>query len=565
MFCRSCRWGLVAVAVLLVVVAFWGAVRDQLRRTVVLPNGTRITYLGATYGRVHTMPEWRFRWGWPPLQRVEHRLNTKTDALRLWLRSEGRFGTGENAARTADNRLCQSQPDIVQIRKLAKGNFSVITATEYEGLPADGRIVHLEFYSSAHPRASALSDLPVARLEVPLPKAPITERIKQPEPLPAVRRSERLTVRLKGFHWVIHQWRPKAGWMLPYGNEEAIYASPDWEVQPHSGNLGAWKIARIQFAPVGAGRPTRTINSPFDETVYDTYTEVQGNWDAPVYAFFVEFAHKPSGRREAFEFYVPPPPVAMLRQRIALEKQAQTAIASGDYARAIRVWDRAPAEFAHQAHYWRGYAFAMQGDYQRAIEEFKQAHTFAKARESFYSLYDREYDARIAHVLCLLLDGQRSDAAALAREYVQRVYRRREYLWSIDEDANTLSKLLPAVAPTPAQVEERTRTWKQEAQQRQNFYIIEGLHRIRAAQAVQRRDYRDALREFQAGRKRYQSPIYDSLWLAWLHRKVGQPAASRKFLDAARRELRTFPEQGHPNQLDGIMLGRALFGEGWDS
>jgi|GEM_PF-5691752 len=552
---RAFLWGLGFVVVITGVVAVWGAIRARQGKTVVLPDGTRVTYMGATYGRVHTMPEWRLQWGWPPIQRVEHRLETKTDALRLWFRSEGTALTGPNAVRTVDNRLCESRPYILRIERLGARTVRAILAEEPEGLPADGRAVSIEFYPSLFFSPNLQPDKPVARIEASLPKAPITEQIKQPETLPATRRSGMLTVNLKGFRWVYHERQSVA----PPMNAETILADPEWELKPSSGSLRDWKLARIQFAPVGAGRLTRPVNSILDSAALDAATEVKGNWDAPVYAFFVEFAHKPTGQREKFEFYVPPPPVERLRERGRLERQAQQAIAAGRYADAVRVWENAPAEFARQAHYWRGYAYAMQGDYQRAVREFEQAQVFI--RSDLLSAYDQEYDARLGLVFCLLLQGRRAEAVALARSYVQRVYDVPEYQWRADERAALLCMLLPALTPSPVLIEQRTRAWKQEARRRNNYYIIDGLHRIRAMQAVQRRDYRTALREFQAGRKYHGFSASDALWLAWLHHRAGQPAAARKFLQEARRQIKRFPDQGHPEQLECILLERLLFGQ----
>lgn len=315
------RWGFVVVVALLIAVGGWTIVRNQQNRMVVLRDGTRVSYLGATYGRVHTITEWRLQWGLPPIQRVEHRYETKRDTLQLWFRSRGGVRMGADVARTADGRLCEPRPDIVWANGYAQ-QLDIIFVVEYQGLSADGQPVELEF----HPRGSRFmeppSDKPVARLKASMPRAPITLRIKQPEPLPATRRGKILTVRLKGFRWAHYEQRSTSAW-APRTNTETITATPVWGIMPAVGSLKPWKIVRAQYAPVGAAHPARMLKNLPDDNALSCPVEVVGRWNAPVYVFFVEFAHKISGRREAFEFYVPPPPVEQLRQRTRLELQVQ--------------------------------------------------------------------------------------------------------------------------------------------------------------------------------------------------------------------------------------------------
>lgn len=546
---RSLLWTLgIVVAIVAVVMASW--MSRSPRPTATLPDGTRITFLKATYGRHHRYTEWRFQWALPPIQREVHQFNTPTDALRLWVRMESKqplhlTSLDHSVAVTADGRFCLSYVNLPAWRKRPSGGFDAIMSFSYEGLPADGSRVELRFYApNASPNQSPAS------LWVRLPQAPVLNQVKQPEPLPAARSGNLLKVRLNGFRWVYHRWKPAGA--VPT-NEEVIYACPDWQLTLPLGSLDEWEVANIHFAPLGAGPVFPMINRVFGASPQSIATEVEGSWRAPIYRFYVQFLHTPTGKRESFEFYVSPPPVEQLRQREQLEAQSRKALQRGDYARAVQVWENAPVEFALQAHYWRGSAYALKGDYARAAAEFQQA---AGLLQSVSSQYDQEYEARPALALCLLLMGRRADAAQVARDFTAQVAQHRECLWETELLASALCLLMPEVAPPLQRVDERTRAWVQLARQRRNQAYAEMAQRARAIQAALQRDYRRASRLFPRSPRTYNSD-YDPLLLALLYKQAGNLELARFYHDEARAFLR--PRRGDQQYLNGMLLMRILF------
>jgi tetratricopeptide (TPR) repeat protein len=549
---RALVWVLGCIAILTVVVALWMVVNGRQRTTVTLSDGTRITYLGATYGRRHTTTEWRFQWAWPPVQRIVHQENTPADTVRLWFRvTYHRIPATlvRSVAVTSDGRFCSSSTNIriADQRMLPSGKLETILSLEYDGLPADGRPTEVRFYYYGRPQW--------ASLVVPLPKAPVLNRVRRPEPLPAIRKGELLTVRLNGFRWLYSNYgaSPFRSWEY---NTEEITACPDWELTPLQGNLNEWEITNSQFAPLGAGYPLNEINLllnlMFNLPPHHASASVIGNWDAPIYRFYVQLEHKPTRKQESFEFFVPTPPVAQLRQRGQLEAEARKAIEAGDYARAIKIWENAPAEFALQAHYWRGYAFAMQGDYPRAVKEFREASRFLR---SVVSPYDTIYEVRLALVCCLLLQGKRQEAAQVARDYLQQVYQHTDYLRDTETIANAMCLVLPEAAPSAAQLEHHTRDWATIARQWGNKFLIDALQSARAVHAAAKRDYKRAIRLFTKGGGSTVE-CYELL-LAWLHRQTGQHAQARRHLDNVRTELKR-REVGREH-LHGVLLARLLF------
>lgn len=545
---RALVWVLGCIAILTVVVALWAVVNRRQRTTVTLSDGIRITYLGATYGRRHATTEWRFQWAWPPVQRIVHQLNTPADTVRLWFRvTYHRIPTApvSSVAVTSDGRFCHSDADIriLGLQKLPSGKLETILSIDYDGLPADGRLTEVRFYYDGQPQW--------ASLVVPLPKAPVLNRVWRPEPLPAIRKGKLLAARLHGFRWLYHNYgaSPFRSWEY---NTEEIIACPDWELTPLQGKLNEWEVTKIQFAPLGAGYPSRGINRMFNLPPQYASASVVGNWDAPIYRFFVQLEHKPTRKRESFEFFAPTPPVAQLRQRGQLETEARKAIQAGDYARAIKIWENAPAEFALQAHYWRGYAFAMQDDYPRAVKEFREASRFLR---SVASPYDTNYEARLALVCCLLLQGKRQEAAQVARDYLQQVYQHTDCLWDTEPIANAMCLVLPEATPSAAQLEHHTRDWATIARQRENGYLLDALQSACAAHAAAKRDYNRAIRLFTKGGGSTVE-CYELL-LAWLHRQMGQHAQARRHLSNARTELKQ--REVRREYLHGVLLARILF------
>ncbi len=546
---RNLLWTLgIVVAIAAMATAVW--MSRNPRPTATLPDGTRITFLKATYGRHHLYTEWRFQWAWPPIQREVHQINTPTDALRLWVRMENNqplhfLPMDCTVAVTADGRFCPGYMDTRGWRRRPWGRFDAIRGLGYEGLAADGSQVELRFYD---PNSS--SNQSPASLRVRLPKAPVLNLVKQPEPLPAERSGKLLKVRLNGFRWVYHRWKPAGA--VPT-NEEVIHACPDWQLTLPAGSLDEWEVAYIHFAPLGAGPVFPMINRVFGASPQSIAMAVVGSWRAPIYSFYVQFLHTPTGKRESFEFYVSPPPVEQLRQREQLEAQSRKALQRGNYAHAVQVWENAPTEFALQARYWRGYVYVLQGDYARATEEFQRA---AGLLRTVSSQYDQEYEVRPALALCLLLMGRRADAAQVARDFTAQVAQHRECLWEIELLANALCLMMPEVAPPPQRVDERTRAWVQLARQRRNQAYAEMAQRTRAIQAALQRDYKRASRLFPSSPRIYNSD-YDPLLLALLYKQAGNLELARFYHDEARSFL--LQQRGNRGYLNGILLLRILF------
>lgn len=545
---RGIVWGL-GLTIIVVVGAAALIQRREPRPFVELSDGTRLIFLKATYGRLHQHTEWRFQWAWPPVRREVYRVSAPKDALRLWFRIETAprnvgfrpLQVQDGVAVTTDGRLC--------------GGFNFIGAlllgpepvrcSGYEGLAADGVTVELRFYDFSGGNS-------YRTLKVRLPKAPILDQVKQPETMPAQRTGKLLTVRLNRFDWLYRRW--KSATFIPK-NEEQIYACPDWQLTPLAGRLNEWEVANIHFAPLGSGPLHAEMNKSFGASPQSILVAVEGSWSAPIYSFWVQFVHKPTGRRESFEFYVPPPPVEQLRRRGRLETQARAAIQQGDYSRAVKVWENAPAEFALQAHYWRGYAYAMQRDYARAVQEFRQAARFLR---SLTSSYDNEYEVRPALALCLLLMGRRADAAQVAREFVEQVYQERECLWEIEPLAWGLCVLLPETAPSPERIEQRAREWVQLGRLHSNRAYLEMAFRARAVQAAVERNYTRALRLYPEAPTQG-LPVYDLLLLGWLHQHWGQRADARLYLELAQQSLQL--QRSDQAHLNGTLLRRALLGD----
>ncbi|MCX7992434.1 MAG: tetratricopeptide repeat protein [Fimbriimonadales bacterium] len=478
---RNLFWAL-GLAVVIVMGGGLLMLRRDLRPTVTLPNGTRVTFLKATYGRHHVHTEWRFQWAWPPIQRDVHSVHTPADSLRLWFLVKTSQPLHSpmfphSLAIAADGSLCGGNIDTKGWQQNPSGALTAIINAGYEGLPADGSTVELRFYAPNLPESQS-----PASFRVRLPRAAVLDRVKQPETFPIQRSGKQLKVRLNGFRWLYYRW--KVATAIPV-DEEYIEACPDWQLAPLTGSPDEWEIVNIHFAPLGAGPVHPMLNRVFGASPQTLSATVMGGWNAPIYCFFAQFEHKLTGKRESFEFYVPPPPAEPLRRQGQLEAQARAAIQQGDYARAIKVWENAPAEFALQAHYWRGYAYAMQGDYERAVAEFRQA---SRRLRSVTSPYDNEYEVRPALALCLLLMGRRADATQIAREFVEQVYQEQECLWEVEPLVWGLCLLLPEVAPASERVEQRVREWVQQGQQRQNQVYVEMALRARAVQVAVERD-----------------------------------------------------------------------------
>lgn len=171
---RKKLWLLAAVLGLAgVVIALWLLVSDHRQRTMILDDGTRVTYLGTTYGKHHTLVESRFRWGWPPVQLIEHRLDTPTNELRLWFRAEGNpippLPYVRSDAIAPNGQKYFGYPKTVSTQELPSGNYIVVTTYRYEGLPAEGQTVSVYFWEVDFQRRFA--PRPSRSFIIRLPKA----------------------------------------------------------------------------------------------------------------------------------------------------------------------------------------------------------------------------------------------------------------------------------------------------------------------------------------------------------------------------------------------------------
>ncbi|MCS6920263.1 MAG: hypothetical protein NZM28_10865, partial [Fimbriimonadales bacterium] len=494
---------------------------------------------------------------WPPVRRVEHRLLTANDTLRVWFRASGSptpsLMHSTDAAVTADGRKCMSKPHVVYVESGSSGGMEAVVAMEYAGLPADGRSVEAVFFQPTdEPQAQP------AKIRVRLPKASIVSQITQPSPLPAEQQGNWFTIRLEGFRWIYGRPSSAALSSNPIRNPEHIFACPTWRLKPRRGNLHEWEIS-LQFVPVGAHTNHQLTEHQLEPHERRWMTPVLGNWDARVYCFSVECRNRQTGAYELFEFYVPPPPVESLRRLGQLQKQSDDAILNEDYARGVRLWENAPSEFALQAHHYRGYACALQGDYPRAVEEFRKASAYL---QSVHIPYDSVYEVRLALVCCLLMQGRRAEAVQIARDYIQQVYALDDdYLWLVDEDALAMAVLLPEVCPSPDQIAQRTRRWKDPL--RQPILHQDALRRIRAVQAACRGDYRQAaqlLRTLTMG-----GLFHDNLWLAWFYHKSGDSQLAQLYLRQASDMLDNLSpaERGDPMYHNLELQARVLFPNQW--
>lgn len=553
-------------------VGLWRQWDEWRRRTIVNPDGSRITYLGATYGRKHTITEWKLQWGWLPIRRVVHRTETPFDTLYLWFRvvipavkPASKLPPGvvvmvplssiqeykPYAVRLSDGRTVSEQPMTMVVTTIPMGQGTDhVGAHHFPGLPADGRTAQLEFHREifgwgTSPRARNEAPL---RMTIRLPRAPIVDQITKPEPLPAMREKGGLRVRLTGFQW---DYMCIDTPFEPWDNRESVFVEPQFVLEPTEGSPEDWAIKRMGFVPIGAGRPLYVQNWAFAPPYR---AEVQGNWDAPVYHFAVEFKNRRTGKYVTFDFWVPPPPFEQLRRQWEFAEMSRKAIAAKDYARAIQVWEGTGEAFAIEASYWRGYAYAMRGDYANAIREFQ------KVLPRLTSVSDRR-GMRLALVCCLLLAERRAEAKPLARDYIQQVYQHKDFLWGIDENALVMGLLLPDAMPSDAVINARLQLWREKARANIQWTLIDAIERVRSVQFARRGEYGRAIRALKAGRDHYRHPCRDALFFAWFHQQRGERALAQKWLRNARAAL---PQLDHPNLWDLVLLGRVLFPKAWE-
>lgn len=171
------RWMFVAFGVLVVVVAVRVLMDTLQPRTLMLPNGAHVTYLGATYGRLHTRTEWRLKWGLLPIERKVHRFETPTETLQLWFRIERRSGLPTfytSVAVTEDGRTYQGMPRMLERSSHPPSGYTLVISVVYPGMPADGGHASVFLYDFS------LSQVALRGLRVRLPKAPAATPIKQP-------------------------------------------------------------------------------------------------------------------------------------------------------------------------------------------------------------------------------------------------------------------------------------------------------------------------------------------------------------------------------------------------
>ncbi|MCS6922820.1 MAG: hypothetical protein NZM10_00420 [Fimbriimonadales bacterium] len=146
---RILLWLAVLIGGAVAIFALWTSVHSWRGRTITLADGTRVTYLGATYGRKHSVTEWRLQWAWPPLQRSVHRLDTPADELRLWFRAEGNPTPLLPYVRSdvfAPDGKYFGFPQTVTMDELLSGDSIAITTYQYKGLRPEGQTVKVHFW-----------------------------------------------------------------------------------------------------------------------------------------------------------------------------------------------------------------------------------------------------------------------------------------------------------------------------------------------------------------------------------------------------------------------------------
>ncbi|MCS7301644.1 MAG: hypothetical protein NZ556_08850 [Fimbriimonadales bacterium] len=275
---------IVATAILLLL-----ANRAAQPPTITLESGVRITYLGMTHGRVHTLSRWHYQWAWPPIQRqLLHIPDTPINQIVLWFRVKQPLMRSEWY-----EFRCAPRPDVLLAGKIV-GNFpneirnpdieDTVVAVMFPTLQADGSTVQVGVDTANRPRL----------FPVRLPKDPILQRMPQPEPLPATRQLSKLKVTLHRAQWInardvlgdaFDRWL-----MLDYQLE---LSNPEWTI------YGAEVVEVGANAPICFDGVARGVRE-------EHYAMALGELRGSVAQLLVRL-HHPSGAVEYARFYIAPP------------------------------------------------------------------------------------------------------------------------------------------------------------------------------------------------------------------------------------------------------------------
>lgn len=515
---RLLGW-LIGVAVVAAIVAAMWQTSQRRLPSITLTTGERVSVVGFTYGRKHTVHTWHFDWGFPPVRRITHRYETEADTLVLWLRqvSPRRFASSARILDESGKAITLSLPawDFVA-RENVYPHFLI-------GVPPDGQRLRFQFRQVTPPRSTGELTLQIPRIERAL-------RPQQPEPLPAVREVEGLRVQLDKVEWGCSRGMFGGGQIQPL-------ARPHLRVEP----ARFWVPLRAVVTPVGAGyHELFTSFSP-------DMAWLIGSHNLPVYQLVVWLKDRRTGRTKPVKFFIAPPPVEQFKKRFQYWNQIIDALNQADYQNALAICDTAQLEFPDLAAFYRGYTLALKGKYREAIRAWQ-----GLSKPRFTEPW--RYDARPAMALCQLLLGETRDATTTARQW-RADWSLKERAWQLEYEL-TLSAASPATAIASAEARKALTFFKPQLDPKNPDY----QRRIRAARAIAEKRYRDALNELRSLQIKHLVSTQDRLLMAYCYSKLGDAENARLLREQAENELQ---HSEHPERWNLRLLGRVLFPKEW--
>lgn len=278
-------WGVLGVGVLAGVALILFNTRTRKVYQHSFPDNSYVRIVQLEYARESRITRWHFKVARPFLQRQVYQtpVSPHPEYL-LWM--ERAYGDYPVAWWARDSHGCE-YPLKTQPRC-----FGLYHCEAIFNLPTDGQRMVIQMRSHG---SQTLIEYPIQCVHEPLNLPP-------PEALPATKQLRNVRLTLESVRWrvVREKW---------YKTNQDPVAAPSFT------RFKVMVYPKLRVVPSG-WRPTRAaVATLYDkdpqiiERAHDTRAAVlQDCWRQPVYRLYVQVEHSGSGRREVFEFLIPPPP-----------------------------------------------------------------------------------------------------------------------------------------------------------------------------------------------------------------------------------------------------------------